>query len=161
MQITPEEEARYEELQRMALEFAREGHTVALMAMVGAGMSVNLCDAKGNTLLMLCAYHNRLKTAEALLLRGANVDQKNDRGQTPLAGVCFKGYDAMASLLLTFGANPHENNGLGATPITFALLFGHRELARILIKHGGKKPSTFQRFLLGFGRWFSPQKSSA
>ncbi|MBN2963281.1 ankyrin repeat domain-containing protein [Sulfurospirillum sp. T05] len=161
MHVTPEEEARYEELQHMALDFARGGHTVALMAMVGAGMSVNLCDAKGNTLLMLSAYHNHLKTAQALLLQGANVDQKNDRGQTPLAGVCFKGYDAMAKLLLEHGANPYENNGLGATPVTFALLFGRRELAQTLIRHGGKKPSVFERFLLGFGRWFSSKKSSA
>lgn len=161
MQPTPQEEARYEELQHMALDFAREGHTGALVSMVNAGMSVNLSDAKGNTLLMLSAYHNRLETAQALLLRGAKVDQKNDRGQTPLAGVCFKGCAEMANLLVAYGANPYENNGLGATPITFALLFGHGALARFLMEKGGKKPSFFQRLFLSFGKWINLSRSSS
>jgi ankyrin repeat protein len=146
--ITPEEEARYEELLHMAMDFARNGQTDTLIPMIEAGLSVNLSDAKGNTLLMLSAYNNQLQCAHALLQRGARVDQKNDRGQTPLAGVCFKGYKEMAELLVRYGANIYENNGLGATPLTFALLFGHKELAQTLIQKSSQKPSLFSRIFL-------------
>jgi uncharacterized protein len=33
-----------------------------------------------------------------LLLHGADVDRRNDHGQTPLGGVAFKGYEDIAAL---------------------------------------------------------------
>lgn len=159
--ITHEEELRYEELQRMAMDFARNGDTHTLISMIDAGMSVNLRDAKGNTLLMLSAYHNQLQCAQALLEQGARVDEKNDRGQTPLAGVCFKGYKDMAELLVQYGANIYENNGLGATPITFALLFGHGELAQSLVNKSSKKASLFSRLFLKVFHLIQSMKSTS
>ena len=92
MEVSQEELKRYEELQVLALDFARVGKTQDLKAMLEAGMSVNLTDHKGNTLLMLSSYNGNFETTKMLLEYGAEVDKKNDRGQTPLAGVCFKGY---------------------------------------------------------------------
>ena len=51
--ISQEEEQRYAELQLMALESARAGDIELLKSMIQAGMPVNLCDPKGNSLLML------------------------------------------------------------------------------------------------------------
>lgn len=68
---------------------------------------------------MLAAYNNSYESAKMLLEKGAKVDEKNDRGQTPLAGVCFKGYLPMCELLVKYGANIDENNGLGMTPLYF------------------------------------------
>lgn len=92
MEVSQEELKRYEELQILALDFARVGKTQDLKAMLEAGMSVNLTDHKGNTLLMLASYNGNFETTKMLLGYKAEVDKKNDRGQTPLAGVCFKGY---------------------------------------------------------------------
>lgn len=158
--LSPEEEARYQELQYIALDLARNGDATTLISMIDAGLSVNLCDSKGNTLLMLSAYHNQLQCAKALLNRGARVDQKNDRGQTPLAGVCFKGYKNMAELLVKYGANVYENNGLGATPLTFALMFGHRDLAKMLMESSDKKASKTSRFFFKVLSFFKSKKSS-
>ena len=55
-------------------------------------MSVNLTDHKGNTLLMLASYNGNFETTKMLLEYKAEVDRKMIEGQTPLAGVCFKGY---------------------------------------------------------------------
>jgi len=33
------------------------------------------------------------------------VDRKNDRGQTPLGGAAFKGYEKIVALLLSHGAD--------------------------------------------------------
>lgn len=40
-----------------------------------------------------------------LLKNGATVDQKNDRGQTLLDGVAFKGNTKIAELLINYGAD--------------------------------------------------------
>ena len=69
---------------------ARQGDTETLTAYVDAGVPANLCNDKGDTLVMLAAYHGHPQTVAALLKRGADPDRPNDRGQTPLAGAVFK-----------------------------------------------------------------------
>jgi|TARA_R110002050_G_scaffold109980_2_gene221817 ankyrin repeat protein len=132
MEVSPEEQKRYEELQFMALEFARRGQTEDLKAMLDVGMPANLCDHKGNSLLMLASYNRNLGTTRMLIDLGAQVDKKNDRGQTPLAGVCFKGYLEITKELVSAGANIYENNGMGTTPIMFASMFGNYEIVKYL-----------------------------
>ena len=65
---------------------ARAGDTAAIAAYVDAGVPVNLTNDKGDTLLMLAAYHGHADTVAAVLQRGADPGRANDRGQTPLAG---------------------------------------------------------------------------
>ena len=132
MVVSQSELARYEELQNLAISFAREGKTLDLKAMIQAGMPVNLCDHKGNSLLMLASYNGNLETVLMLISFGAFVDKKNDRGQTPLAGVCFKGYFDIVKALVEAGANINENNGLGTTPLTFASMFGHSKIVEYI-----------------------------
>jgi uncharacterized protein len=130
--ILEEEQRRYEELQMFALDFARQGKTQDLKAMLDAKMPINLCDHKGNSLLMLASYNGNLETTQLLIQMGAEVDKKNDRGQTPLAGVCFKGYLEIVKVLVKAGANIYENNGMGMTPIMFASMFGNSEIVKYL-----------------------------
>jgi hypothetical protein len=70
---------------------ARRGEAQALCAYVDAGVSPNLSNQSGDTLLMLAAYHGHADTVRALAERGADPDRTNDRGQTPLAGAVFEG----------------------------------------------------------------------
>jgi ankyrin repeat protein len=73
---------------------------------VDAGVPANLCNDKGDTLVMLAAYHGHPQAVSALLERGADPDRPNDRGQTPLAGAVFKGERAVIDALLDGGADP-------------------------------------------------------
>jgi len=134
--ITDDEEQRYAELQKMALDLARAGDTDQLQKMIAAGMPVNLADEKGQTLLMLASYNGNPDTTRMLLEYGAEVDQKNDRGQTPLGGVAFKGYAEIAELLIKHGADLNSNNGGGMTPLHYASMFGRFEVVKVLEKHG-------------------------
>jgi len=134
--ITKEEEQRYAELQKMALDFARAGETEELRKMIIAGMPVNLADEKGQTLLMLASYNGNFETSKMLLENGAAVDQKNDRGQTPLGGVAFKGYPEIAELLIKHGAGVNVDNGGGMAPIHYASMFGRTEVVKVLERHG-------------------------
>lgn len=134
--ITEAEEARYAELQQLALDLARRGDTAPLERMLRHGLPANLADGRGNSLLMLASYHGHLETARMLLRHGAEVDRRNDRGQTPLGGVAFKGYADVATLLLEHGANVEADNGGGTTPLMFAALFGRHDVAALLQRHG-------------------------
>lgn len=137
-ELSPAEEKRYQELCNMAFNFARNNEVANLEPMIKAGLSANLKNHKGDSLLMLASYHNSLECVKMLLANGARVDEKNDRGQTPLAGVCFKGYFEVAKLLVENGANIDENNGLGMTPFSFAVMFGRKEIVAYLAKSAKK-----------------------
>lgn len=86
-------------------DLARQGDTPALDVYLAAGIPANLTNHKGDTLLMLAAYHGHAATVRALLARGADPDVLNDRGQSPLAGAVFKGYDEVVEVLVAQGAD--------------------------------------------------------
>jgi ankyrin repeat protein len=143
--LTEAEETRYEELQLMALDFARDGDAVQLGSMIDAGLPVHLSDGHGNTLLMLAAYHGHVETVRGLLDRGADPERCNDRGQTPLAGVAFKGYLDVAKVLVAGGARADAPCRGGQIPLQFAALFGHREMYDFLLSRSA--PCGRVRFL--------------
>jgi len=90
--------------------------------------------------MVLASYNGNLETTQLLVDYGADIDKKNDRGQTPLAGVCFKGYLDIVKILVKNGANVYENNGMGTTPIMFASMFGNYEI----VKYLNKEKSTYK-----------------
>ena len=71
-------------------DLARAGATDDLAAQIDAGLPVNLTNDKGDTLLILAAYHAHPDTVAALLARGADPGRANDRGQTALAAAVFR-----------------------------------------------------------------------
>lgn len=79
------------ELATKVFDLARRGETGTLAAYVDAGVPANLTNDRGDSLLMLAAYHGHAEAVTALVGRGADPDRANDRGQTPLAGAVFKG----------------------------------------------------------------------
>ena len=85
---------------------ARAGETEELAAYVDAGVPVDLTNEKGDTLLILAAYHGHAGTVAALLERGADHSRANDRGQTPLAAAVFKQSAGTVRALLAAGADP-------------------------------------------------------
>ena len=87
-------------------DLARQGGTEALVAYVDAGVPANLTNDRGDSLVMLAAYHGHAGAVRALLARGAEADRINDRGQTPLAGAVFKGEQEVIEVLLEAGADP-------------------------------------------------------
>lgn len=87
-------------------DLARSGDP-ELPAQVAAGLPANLTNDKGDTLLILAAYHNHPGTVTALLRLGADPDRVNDRGQTALAAAVFRQNAETVEALLAAGADPH------------------------------------------------------
>jgi hypothetical protein len=107
---------------------ARQGATDTLAAYVDAGVPANLSNDRGDTLVMLAAYHGYSQTVTALLERGADPDRPNDRGQTPLAGAVFKGEQAVVEALLDGDADPTAGT---PSAVDTARMFGLNELVTL------------------------------
>jgi ankyrin repeat protein len=110
------------ELARKVFDLAREGLTDELAEYVDAGVPVNLTNDKGDTLLILAAYHGHPETVAALLARGADHGRANDRGQTALAAAVFKQSAETVTHLLEAGADPDAGGpSARATAVFFEL----------------------------------------
>ena len=140
-------------LPEVAAELARKGDTAGLAALLKDGLAVDAQDAKGNTLLMLAAYHGKAETVALLLKACATVDLRNAKGQTPLGGVAFKGHVEIATLLLDAGADPVADQG-GSTPADFATTFGRHDILALLKERSAPaaRPTRWFSKLIGWIR---------
>ncbi|MEU9288879.1 ankyrin repeat domain-containing protein [Streptomyces sp. NPDC048275] len=116
------------ELATKIFDLARRGETEALVAYVDAGVPANLTNDRGDSLVMLAAYHGHAEAVRALLERGAEANRVNDRGQTPLAGAVFKGEEAVIRALLDGGADPAAGT---PSAVDTARMFGKTELLEL------------------------------
>ena len=91
-------------------DLARYGATEELAEYLAQGVPANLTNHKGDTLLILAAYHNHPATVAALLAAGADHARVNDRGQTALAAAVFRRNSETVTTLLAAGANPADGN---------------------------------------------------
>ncbi|BCL17133.1 ankyrin repeat domain-containing protein [Micromonospora sagamiensis] len=100
-------------------DLARGGVTEELAGQVDAGLPVNLTNDKGDTLLILAAYHAHPETVTALLARGADHGRTNDRGQTALAAAVFRKSLPTVRALLDAGADPDHGTPSAAEVARF------------------------------------------
>jgi len=110
-------------------DLAREGNTAELADYVDAGLSVDLTNSSGDTLLILAAYYNSPATVRALLERGADHSQANDRGQTALAAAVFRSSHESVRALLAAGAEPSAG---GPSALETARFFDLPEMVALL-----------------------------
>ncbi|MEM9037394.1 MAG: hypothetical protein AAGA99_23405 [Actinomycetota bacterium] len=71
------------DLSAQLFELARAGAAEELLAFLDTGLSVDLADAHGDSLLMLAVSHQRPELVRALLRRGADPDLQNGVGESP------------------------------------------------------------------------------
>jgi hypothetical protein len=67
-----------------------------------------------------------------LIAMGADVNVRNELGQTPLISATEKGYADMVQVLLQNGANPKLANSEGESALTIALMKGYTRIAESL-----------------------------
>src|SRR6201987_5189088 len=124
----PADDPEVLQLAAKVFNLARQSGTDTLAAYAEAGGPANLSNDKGDTLVMLAAYHGHPQTVAALLERGADPDRPNDRGQTPLAGAVFKGEQGAIEALLDGGADPTAGIPAG---LATARMFGLNDLVTL------------------------------
>lgn len=106
-------------------DLARQGATTDLTAYLDAGVPMDLINERGDTLLMLAAYHGHAETVSALLSRGAPADQLTASKQTALSAAIFKADVAIIRLLLSHGADPAAGS---PSAVDTARMFGREDL---------------------------------
>jgi cytohesin len=142
------------EVLRRAINAADRGDVAALRPLLDKQPQLTeATDRFGNGLLHAAARAGRKEALELLLDKGANVNGRNDRGETPLLLVVqYSGGLALARSLIARGASAtiaahdkgppvgpwDERRGKdkGWTPLHFAANRGSAELVRLLLTHG-------------------------
>ena len=117
------------ELAGRVFAMARGGDAESLAAYVDSGVPANLTNEKGDTLVMLAAYHGHAEAVRVLVERGADLDRLNDRGQSPVAGAVFKGDGDVVRALVAGGADPTAGH---PTAIDTARMFERADLLAVL-----------------------------
>ena len=110
-------------------DLARTGSTEQLAGQLAHGLTANLTNDHGDTLLILAAYHNHPLTVAALLDHGADPARVNDRGQTALAAAVFRKNADSVRALLAAGADPADGNPSATETAAF---FDLPEMAALL-----------------------------
>ena len=88
------------------------------------------------TSLMNSAIANDVKATEIFIASGANVNQKNIAGVSPLLLASRNNSYEVAEVLLKSGANVNEKDNEGWTPLMRASLSGNKKMMELLIKNG-------------------------
>jgi hypothetical protein len=123
---------------RQIFEWVRIGAVTPIASLLQQGLPANLLNEKGDSLLMLAAYHGHPELVKLLLQAGADPELRNDRGQTPLAGAVFKGDVATVQVLLEHGAAVDGRMADGKTPLMMAAMFNRIEMLELLAGRGAQ-----------------------
>ena len=71
-----------------------------------------------------------------LLSHGADINQTDNDGWTPLHQAAVKGREAVVTVLLSFGANVNQAKNDGFVPLHFAAFNGHEAVVAALLDKG-------------------------
>jgi ankyrin repeat protein len=102
--------------------------------LLDAGLSVELPDETGLTLLDDAVVANRVQAARLLISRGADVNAVDKQGMTALlyAASVDYGDSGMIDLLLKSGATKEARTKEGLTAVELARKYGHTHLLKSL-----------------------------
>jgi len=89
-----------------------------------------------NNELLSAASSGDTAAAARLLGEGADVDAKNNQGDTALLLAAKSGKIDTARLLIAKGANIEAKNNVGETALIAACTSGHAEIAQLLVEKG-------------------------
>jgi len=116
---------------------------VAIRFFVDPDADVDAVDNNNSTLLHSASYDGKVKFAQQLLERGANINARNERGRTPLHRVLAEldddsgaSYFDTIQLLLDNGADVDALDDAQSTPLHVASKYGCTKATRLLLQYG-------------------------
>jgi len=87
------------------------------------------------TLHSVAAWNN-LDEVKRTISRGADVNGRNNRGQTPLHMAASRGHKEMVEILIENGADINATDNNGRTPLHVAVSHNHKDVSELLIAKG-------------------------
>lgn len=73
---------------------------------------------------------------QQLIAGGANLEERDAKGRTPLILASAQGHTQIATVLLDAGANVNAVNPRSGTPLMYAVISGNPETVRVLLSRG-------------------------
>ena len=124
----------------------RDAHAGTVLTLNKLGTDVNAKDKSGNTLLNVAAKQACVRVTEDLLAKGANINETNAKGQTPLHiaashEVNWRDFNIdprrnVVQVLVAQGANVNASDQSQSTALHEAARAGHRDIVEILVANG-------------------------
>uniref|UniRef100_A0A7S3HME0 Uncharacterized protein n=1 Tax=Spumella elongata TaxID=89044 RepID=A0A7S3HME0_9STRA len=94
--------------------YARHGRCEEIERLFAKGLPVDVRNDHGNTVLIVACQNGNKRVAKAVLRRGANINARNLRGNTPLHYCYHYGYgDSLGQYLISKGADADARNNAG------------------------------------------------
>jgi hypothetical protein len=96
--------------------YARHGRVEEIESLFTKGLPVDVRDAYGNTVLVIACQNGNKRVAKGVLRRGANINARNFKGNTPLHYCYHYGYgESLGQYLVSKGADADARNNAGRT----------------------------------------------
>ena len=116
------------------------GDISKVVDMLESGMPINISGGSGCTALMNAAICNKTDVIRCLIEKGANVNQQNCAGFSPLRWTALhwaslKNHTEVIKILLQHGAWTDIKSSTGRTPIDYARENNHKEAVDLLQQH--------------------------
>lgn len=105
-----------------------------IRALRNAGAHITCEPADLGMELCLCASHGDLSTLLSWLLAGADMNQCDYDGRTPLHVAVFMGHEDVVQFLIHNGGDPDTLDRFGNTPIKEAERQGHKRITKMLAR---------------------------
>jgi len=94
-------------------------------------------EEKDKKLFKSCIY-GQLDIVKMLIEAGANINVKDNGGDTALMRASVHGNEDIIKLLIEAGADVNAKDNDGSTSLMWALSFGHIKVVDLLKKYGAK-----------------------
>jgi ankyrin repeat protein len=113
---------------------AESGNDEVIKLLLENGADINAKNVSGMSALSRSIYDRKFKTARLLIASGADVDSRDNRGDTPLMFAAQTDFDVLRNLL-DKGADVNARNKNGETPLIIAFRV---ECIVALLDHGAE-----------------------
>lgn len=124
-----------EELTRLSFEAIADGNENALRALLDNFNLLYIKNINGYSLLSYSILQQRNDIARILLYRGANINEQDNYGATPLSIAARINNLYVVKLLLKNGANPNTTDNFKKTPYDYALINNNSKMIKLLEKY--------------------------
>lgn len=114
-------------------------------------------DPHGFQALMLAAYQGHVEIVKILLSKSADVNAKNDKGETPLMMAAAEGHKEVVASLLEAKANPDAVDSNEMSAIEKAARWGRSECLKLLLATVKEDPRKLKHCML-FGELFKHEE---